>query len=51
MAKRRHTAEQIISNLREVVVPLVNGLKIPQVRRKIGGTERTNHRRLNGHPT
>ena len=41
MAKRRRTAEQIISKLREAEVLLATGTKMPQVCRKIGITEQT----------
>ncbi len=44
MAKRRHTAEQIISKLREAEVLLANGTKMPQVCRKLGVTEQTYYR-------
>ena len=44
MAKKRHTAEQIISKLREAEVMLATGTKIPQVCRKIGITEQTYYR-------
>ena len=41
MAKKRHTAEQIISKLREAEVLLAKGTKIPIACRKIGMTEQT----------
>ncbi len=44
MAKKRHTAEQIISKLREAEVLLANGTKMPQVCRKLGVTEHTYYR-------
>jgi len=44
MAKKRHTAEQIISKLREAEVFLAKGTKMPQVCRKIGITEQTYYR-------
>ena len=44
MAKKRHTAEQIISKLREAEVMLATGTKMPQVCRKIGITEQTYYR-------
>ncbi len=44
MAKRRHTAEQIISKLREAEVHLAKGTKMPQVCRKLGVTEQTYYR-------
>ncbi len=44
MAKKRHTAEQIISKLREAEVHLAKGTKMPQVCRKLGVTEQTYYR-------
>ena len=44
MAKKRHTAEQIISKLREAEVLLAKGTKIPQVSRSLGVTEQTYYR-------
>lgn len=44
MAKRRHSAEQIISKLREAEVLLAKGTKMPQVCRKLGVTEQTYYR-------
>ena len=44
MAKKRHTAEQIISKLREAEVLLAKGMKIPQVCRKLGVTDQTYYR-------
>ena len=44
MAKKRHTAEQIISKLREAEVLLAKGTKIPIACRKIGMTEQTYYR-------
>jgi putative transposase len=44
MAKRRHTAEQIISKLREAEVLLAKGTKIPQVCRKLEVTDQTYYR-------
>ncbi len=41
MAKRRHTAEQIIAKLREAEILLAKGAKLPQVFRKLGVTEVT----------
>ena len=41
MAKKRHTAEQIISKLREAEVLLAKGTKMPLVYRKLGITEQT----------
>jgi putative transposase len=44
MAKRRHTAEQIISKLTEAEVLLAKGTKIPQVCRKLEVTDQTYYR-------
>ncbi len=44
MAKKRHTAEQIISKLRESEVLLAKGKEMPQVCRKLGVTEQTYYR-------
>jgi transposase-like protein len=44
MAKKRHTAEQIISKLREAEVLLAKGVNMPQVCRKLGVTEQTYYR-------
>ncbi len=44
MAKKRHTAEQIISKLREAEVLLAKGTEMPQVCRKLGVTEQTYYR-------
>jgi putative transposase len=44
MAKKRHTAEQIISKLREAEVLLSKGTRMPQVCRKLGVTEQTYYR-------
>ncbi len=44
MAKKRHTAEQIISKLREAEILLAKGTKMPQVSRKLGITEQTYYR-------
>jgi len=44
MAKKRHTAEQIISKLREAEVYLAKGMKMPQVCRKLAVTEQTYYR-------
>jgi transposase-like protein len=45
MAKKRHTAEQIISKLWEAEVLLAKGVKMPQVCRKLGVTDQTYYRR------
>ncbi len=44
MAKRRHTAEQIISKLREAEVTLAKGRSLAKVVRKLGITEQTYYR-------
>ncbi len=44
MAKRRHTAEQIIIKLREAEVTLAKGQPLAQVVRKLGITEQTYYR-------
>jgi putative transposase len=44
MAKKRHTAEQIISKLREAEVLLAKGEDVAQVCRKLGVTEQTYYR-------
>ncbi len=44
MATKRHTAEQIISKLREAEVLLAKGVQMPQVCRKLGVTEQTYYR-------
>ena len=44
MAKKRHTAEQIISKLREAEILLAKGVKMLQVCRKLGVTEQTYYR-------
>jgi transposase-like protein len=44
MAKRRHTAEQIIAKLREAEVELAKGQPISKVARKLGITEQTYYR-------
>ena len=44
MAKKRHTAEQIISKLREAEVLLAKGMRMPQVCRKLGVTDQTYYR-------
>ncbi len=44
MAKRRHTAEQIIARLREAEILLAKDMKMPQVCRKLGVTEQTYYR-------
>ncbi len=44
MAKKRHTAEQIVAKLREAEVLLAKGTKMPQVCRKLGVTEQTYYR-------
>jgi transposase-like protein len=44
MAKKRHTAEQIISKLREAEVLLAKGMKVPQACRELGVTDQTYYR-------
>ena len=44
MAKKRQGAEQIIPKLREAVVELARGLKVPQVCKKLEVTEQTYYR-------
>ena len=44
MAKKGHTAEQIISKLRETEVLLAKGTSMVQVCRKLGVTEQTYYR-------
>ncbi len=44
MAKKRHTAEQIISKLREAEILLAKDTKMPQVCRSLGITEQTYYR-------
>jgi transposase-like protein len=44
MPKKRHTPEQIINKLREAEVLLSKGMKVPEVVRKIEGTEQTYYR-------
>ena len=44
MAKKRHTAEQIISKLREAEVSLAKGQSLAKVVRKLGITEQTYYR-------
>ena len=44
MAKKRHTAEQIISKLREAEVALAKGQPLTRVVRKLGITEQTYYR-------
>jgi DNA invertase Pin-like site-specific DNA recombinase len=44
MAKRRHTAEQIISKLREAEVSLAKGQSLARVVRKLGIAEQTYYR-------
>ena len=44
MARKRFTAEQIISKLREAEVALSKGVSVGQVCRKLGVTEQTYYR-------
>ena len=41
MARIRRSAEQIIGKLREADVPLGEGMKVPEVSRRLGVTEQT----------
>ncbi len=44
MARKRHSAEQIINKLREAEVHLAQGMSVPEVSRKLGVTEQTYYR-------
>ena len=44
MAKKRHTAEQVIAKLREAEVELAKGQSVSNVVRKLGITEQTYYR-------
>jgi len=44
MARKRHSAEQIINKLREAEVHLGQGMSVPEVARKLGVTEQTYYR-------
>lgn len=44
MARKRYTVDQIISKLREAEVELANGLKVPEVARKLGIANQTYYR-------
>ena len=44
MARKRHSAEQIINKLREAEVLLAQGMKVPKVSRQLGVTEQTYYR-------
>ena len=44
MAQKRHTAEQIISKLRQVEVAQAQGARIPQAVKQMGVTEQTFYR-------
>jgi putative transposase len=44
MAKKRHSAEEIVNKLRQADVELAKGTKVPAVCRKIGVTEQTYYR-------
>ena len=44
MARKRHTAEQIIGKLREAEVELAKGQTLPLVVKKLGVTEQTYYR-------
>ncbi len=42
--KKRHSAEQIVSKLRQADIDLGKGLKVPQVCRQLGISEQTYYR-------
>ena len=42
--KKRHSAEQIVSKLRQADVELGKGLKVPEVCRQLGISEQTYYR-------
>lgn len=44
MARKRHTAEEIIQKLREAEVELAQGRRTPEACKKIGVTEQTYYR-------
>ena len=44
LAKKRHTTEQVTSKLRDSEIELAQGLKIPQVCKKLEVTEQTYYR-------
>ncbi len=44
MARKRYTAEQIITKLREAEVELAKGQTTPQVCKKLGISDQTNYR-------
>ena len=44
MARKRHSAEQIINKLREAEVHLGQGMSVPEVSRKLSITEQTYYR-------
>ncbi len=44
MARKRHTAEDIINELREDEIALAKGMAVPEVCRKLGVTEQTYYR-------
>ena len=44
MARKRFTAEQIIHKLREADVLIGQGLKVPEVSRRLGVTDKTYYR-------
>jgi hypothetical protein len=49
MSRKKHSAEEIISKLREVEVLLAQGKKMPKVSRILGGMEQTYGRRRKVH--
>lgn len=44
MARKKHTAEQIIAKLREAEVLQANGLTMPEICKQIGVTDQTYYR-------
>ena len=44
MARRRHTAEQIITKLREAEIGIAKGQTVPEACRQIGVTQQTYYR-------
>ena len=44
MARKRHSAEQIINKLRKAEVHLGQGMSVPEVSRQLGVTEQTYYR-------
>ncbi len=44
MARKRHSAEQIINKLREAEVHIGQGMSVPEISRKLSVTEQTYYR-------